>query len=49
MDTSLVEDAVNSALREAVQSGLLTQTEKKEIRQQAFMAAQLDDNKDALF
>ncbi len=44
-----VEDAVYKTLREAVDSGMLTKEEKNTIRDQSFVAAQLDDNDTALF
>ncbi|MCB0337158.1 MAG: hypothetical protein KDD62_12660, partial [Bdellovibrionales bacterium] len=44
-----VEDAANAALEEMVASGALSADEAKTIGDQAFQAAQLDDNLDALY
>ena len=43
------EAAANEALRQVVEAGALTKEEAEKIKGEAFAAAQLDDNKDALY
>ncbi|MCC6932323.1 MAG: hypothetical protein IT292_03610 [Deltaproteobacteria bacterium] len=44
-----VEDAANEALKSAVEAGKISKEEAEQIKGEAFAAAQLDDNKDALY
>ena len=44
-----LEDAVGDALKDLEKSGVLSSDEAKQVYSESFAAAQLDDNKDALF